>query len=218
MAKKNISKGVFITFEGPEGCGKTTHARLLCDFLNEMSLDCVPTREPGGTKAGEEIRGLLLHSSGVNISDLTELFLFEAARSQIVEEVIGPSLKAGKVVICDRFTDATICYQGYAGGIDIKSIESLNDVATGGLKPDITILLDVDTDTGLSRAMSKGFDRMEKKEIGYHKKVRDGYLKLAKRFPERIKVIKVDGSIEYTQKLVRREVEKIVVRKHKRAG
>ena len=217
MAQKNIKKGVFITFEGPEGCGKTTHAQALCDFFKNKSLDCVFTREPGGTKAGEEIRRLLLHSSGIEMSNLTELFLFEAARSQIVEELIKPSLKAGKVVICDRFTDATICYQGYAGGIDIESIESLNEVATGGLKPDLTILLDVDTATGLSRAMSKGFDRMEKKEIGYHKKVRDGYLKLAKKYPERIKVIKVDGSIEYTQTLVKREAEKIVFRKHKRA-
>lgn len=209
MAKKSIKKGVFITLEGPEGCGKTTHAQLLCDFLKQKSYECVLTREPGGTKAGEEIRKVLLHSSGINISDLTELFLFEAARSQIVEELIRPSLKSGKVVICDRFTDATICYQGYAGGVDIKSIEALNEIATGGLRPDITILLDIDTGTGLSRAMSKGFDRMEKKELGYHKKVRDGYLKLAKKNPERIKVIKVDGSIEYTQTLVRREVEKI---------
>jgi dTMP kinase len=209
VAKKSIKKGIFITLEGPEGCGKTTHAQLLCDFLKQKSYECVLTREPGGTKAGEEIRKVLLHSSGINISDLTELFLFEAARSQIVEELIKPSLKSGKVVICDRFTDATICYQGYAGGVDIKSIEALNEIATLGLRPDITILLDIDTVTGLSRAMSKGFDRMEKKELNYHKKVRDGYLKLAKKNPERIKVIKVDGSIEYTQTLVRREVEKI---------
>ena len=218
MAKKNLKKGIFITFEGPEGCGKSTHAELLCNFLKERSHDCVLTREPGGTRCGEEIRQLLLHSSGFSISDLTELFLFEAARSQIVEELIKPSLAKGKIVICDRFSDATVTYQGYGGGIDLKAIETLNEIATKGLKPDITILLDIDTATGLTRAQSKGVDRMEKKELAYHKRVAAGYLKLAKRFPKRIKVIKVDSSIEYTQTLVRREVEKIVVQRDKRTG
>ena len=217
MAQQNLERGVFITFEGPEGCGKSTHARLLCDFLKARSFDCVLTREPGGTKAGEEIRRILLHSDGVRISDLTELFLFEAARSQIVREVIGPSLAKGKIVICDRFSDATMAYQGYAGGIDLKSIDGLNAVATGGLKPDITILLDVDTITGLDRAKGKGPDRMEKKEIAYHKRVRAGYLKLAKAYPGRIKVIKVTGSIGDTQALVKREAGRVIQR-HKRAG
>ena len=218
MANKSLKRGVFITFEGPEGCGKSTHASLLCDFLKGQSYDCVLTREPGGTKAGEEIRRILLHSSGINISDLTELFLFEAARAQIVEEVIKPNLAKGRIVICDRFGDATVSYQGYGGGIDIKIIEKLNEISTGGLKPDITLLLDIDPITGLTRAQSKGIDRMEKKELAYHKRVMAGYLKLAKRYPGRIKVIKVDGSIEYTQTVVRREVEKIVVPRRKRAG
>ncbi len=218
MAKKNLKRGMFITFEGPEGCGKTTHAQLLCEYIKSLGHDCVLTREPGGTKAGEEIRRLLLHSSGINMIDLTELFLFEAARSQIVAELIQPNLAAGKWVVCDRFTDATICYQGYGGGIETESIEALNRIATGGLEPDMTILLDVDTAAGLTRAMSKGFDRIEKKELSYHKRVRDGYLKLAKKQPGRIKVISVDGSIEYTQTLVRREVDKIVIPKRKRAG
>lgn len=210
MAKKNIKRGIFITFEGPEGCGKSTHSRLLCDFLQRRGYACVLTREPGGTKVGEEIRRILLHSDGVEISSMTELFLFEAARSQIIDELICPSLMTKKIVICDRFTDATICYQGYAGGIDLKSIEILNGAATSGLKPDLTILLDVDTVTGLGRARAKGTDRMEKKKLAYHKKVRAGYLKLAKAYPERIKVIKVDGSIEDTQGRVRREVERVI--------
>lgn len=212
MAQKSLKKGLFITFEGPEGCGKSTHSRLLRDFLNRRSYNCVLTREPGGTKAGEEIRSLLLHSDGVKISDLAELFLFEAARSQIVEELIRPSLAKGKIVICDRFSDATVCYQGYAGGVDLKSIETLNDVATCGVTPDITILLDIDTITGLKRAKGKGTDRMERKRIAYHRRVRSGYLKLAKRYHGRIKVIKVDGDIEDTQLRVRREVERVIQR------
>jgi len=217
MAKKSLKRGIFITLEGPEGCGKSTHARLLYDFLRKSSYKCLLTREPGGTKAGEEIRRMLLHSDGVKMSDLTELFLFEAARSQIVGEVIKPSLAKGMVVVCDRFSDATICYQGYAGGVEIASIEALNRIATGGLAPDLTILLDIDTSVGLERAKGKGVDRMEKKESAYHKRVRAGYLKLAKKYPRRIKVIKVMATVEETQNLVRQEVER-VVRGRQRAG
>ncbi len=210
MAKKNLKRGIFITFEGSEGCGKTTHARLAFDFLKSRSYDCVLTREPGGTKAGEEIRRVLLHEDGFMISDLAELFLFEAARAQIVEELIGPALSKGRIVLSDRFSDATFSYQGYAGGVDLKIISRLDKVATGGLVPDLTILLDVDTITGLERACRKGIDRMENKRLAYHKKVRAGYLKLAKKYPKRIKVIKVAGSIEDTQKIVRREVLRVV--------
>ena len=216
MANKELKRGFFITFEGVEGCGKSTHSRLLCDLLKKRAYDSLLTREPGGTKAGEEIRRILLHSDGVNISDLTELFLFEAARAQIVTELIKPGLAAGKIVICDRFSDATICYQGYAGGVDLKLIKTLNKIATGGLKPDLTILLDVDTAIGLRRAKSKGIDRMERKKFAYHKKVRAGYSKLAKIYPNRIKVIKVDGSIEDTQMIVKKEVERVIQR-YKRA-
>ena len=217
MADKKLKRGVFITFEGVEGCGKSTHSRLLCDSLKNRSYSCLLTREPGGTKTGEEIRRILLHSDGIDISDLTELFLFEAARAQIVEELIKPSLAAGKIVVCDRFSDATVCYQGYAGGVDLKAIESLNGVATGGLKPDLTILLDVDTATGLDRAKAKGVDRMERKHFAYHKRVRAGYLKLAKIHPKRIKVVRVGCSIEDTQAIVKREVERVIQR-YKRAG
>ena len=214
---KKLKRGVFITFEGPEGCGKSTHARLLSEFLKKRSYGCVLTREPGGTRCGEKIRRILLHSDGFEISDLAELFLFEAARSQIVGELILPSLAKGKIVICDRFSDATVCYQGYAGGIDLRAIETLNAIAAGGLKPEITILLDVDTVTGLERAKAKGIDRMEKKELAYHKRVRAGYLKLAKRYPERIRVVRVAGDIDHTQALVRREVE-LVIQRYKRTG
>lgn len=217
MAKKGLRRGIFITFEGPEGCGKSTHSKLLYDYLKKRSYDCIRTREPGGTKMGEEIRRILLHSDGMAISDLGELFLFEAARSQIVREVIAPAIVDKRIVICDRFGDATVAYQGYGGGLPVSVIKTLNNAATGGLKPDLTVLLDVDTMVGLKRARSKGVDRMEKKDVVYHKRVRRGYLELAKSEPSRIKVIKVEDTIAKTQCLVRQEVE-LVVQRYKRAG
>jgi len=217
MAKKNLRRGIFITFEGPEGCGKSTHSKLLYAYLLRRGYDCIQTREPGGTELGEHVRQVLLHSKDIKISDLAELFLFEACRSEIVKEVIRPNLADGRIVICDRFSDATLCYQGYGGKVPMDIIETLDRIATRGLKPDLTILLDVDTLTGLRRAKAKGIDRMEKKDVRYHKRVRGGYLKLAEIYPERIKVIKVRGDIEKTQALVRAEVE-LVIRGHKRTG
>jgi len=212
-----MKRGIFITFEGPEGCGKSTHSKLVSVYLQDLGFGCVHTREPGGTALGEKIRKVLLGSDGIGISDLAELFLFEACRAQIVEEVIRPALKVKKIVICDRYSDATVSYQGYGGGIPLSQIETLNKVATGNLKPDLTILLDVDTLTGLRRAKRNGADRMERKHVSYHRRVRRGYLRLAKMYPARIKVIKVAGSIEDTQKLVRREVKRVVQR-YKRTG
>lgn len=217
MEKKSLRRGIFITFEGPEGCGKSTQSKLLFDHLRRQDYPCIHTREPGGTKTGEAIRNVLLHSKDAAISDLTELFLFEACRSEIVKEVIRPSLAGKIIVICDRFSDATLSYQGYGGKLPIKTIMTLDNIATGALKPDLTILLDIDTLTGLKRAKAKGVDRMEKKDIAYHKRVRSGYLKLAKADPKRIKVIKVTDGIEKTQGLVRREVERVIQR-YKRAG
>lgn len=202
MAKKSLRRGLFITFEGTEGCGKSTQSRLLYDCL-KCSYDCVYTREPGGTAAGDYIRHILLHSKKIKISDMAEVFLFEAARAQIVREVIRPSLKAGRIIICDRFSDATIAYQGYGGKIPLKLIESLNAAATEGLKPDLTIILDIDINTGLRRAKKKGIDRMEAKDIAYHRRVRAGYLKLAKSEPKRIKIIKVESDLYKTQENIR---------------
>jgi len=217
MAKQKLKKGIFITFEGPEGCGKSTHSKLACEYLKNKGYDCVYTREPGGTKLGERIRQVLLHSDGIEISDLAELFLFEAARSQIVAELIKPSLAKKKIVICDRFSDATFSYQGYGGKIPMEEIKVLDRVATASLKPDATILLDIDTETGLKRAKPKGADRMEAKDVAYHKRVRSGYLKLARADPSRIKVIKVTGPIDDTQEQVRREVD-LVIQRYKRPG
>jgi dTMP kinase len=208
MAKK----GLFITFEGSEGCGKTTHSKLVYDSLVSEGIDCVFTREPGGTKLGEGIRALLLHSDDVGISDASELFLFEAARAQVIEEVIRPALEEGRIVLCDRFYDATLAYQGYGAGLPIKMIKTLNKMVSGKIVPDLTILFDIDTETGLDRASSKGIDRMEKKDISYHKRVRMGYLKLAKDQPRRFKVIKVNATIEETQGKVLKEIGDVIQR------
>ena len=217
MANKGLRKGIFITFEGVEGCGKSTQSRLLYDYLKRRGYDCIHTREPGGTKAGEMIRRILLHSKGVELSDMTELLLFEANRSQIVEELIQPSLRNKQIVICDRFSDATLSYQGYGGRVPLKAARAIDRIATNGLKPLLTILLDIDTITGLRRARRKGIDRMEAKDIIYHKRVRAGYLELAKEEPRRIKVIKVSGDISDVQSAVRNEVE-IVLQRYKRSG
>jgi dTMP kinase len=197
-----MKKGLFITFEGIEGCGKTTQSRLLYDYLRGRGHDCVYTREPGGTRLGEKIRETMLHLK-IAISDLAEVFLFEAARAEIVREVITPALKKGKVVICDRFYDATTAYQGFGGGVNLNLIDKLNSMATGGLKPGLTILLDVDVKIGLARAKKKGADRMEAKAAAYHKKVRAGYLSLARMEPERIKIVKVKADLHKTQEKIR---------------
>ncbi len=204
MAKKSLTKGVFITFEGPEGCGKSTQSKLLYDYLRKHSYDCVYTREPGGTKLGEKIRQIVLHIDGMKISDLAELFLFEAARAQIVNEIISPSLEKGKIVICDRFSDATVAYQGYGGKIPLNVVTVLNKMASSGLKPHLTVLLDVDTLTGLKRAIKKGIDRMEKKDIAYHRRVRSGYLRFARKESKRIKIVQVEKNKFVTQDKIRK--------------
>jgi len=207
-----MSRGVFITFEGCEGCGKSTHSRLLYDYLEKLGYECIITREPGGTGAGEEIRKVLLHSDGVDMSDITELFLFESARAQIVVQAIRPALEKKKIVICDRFSDATLAYQGYGGKIPVKTIMILDRIATGGIRPDITFVLDIDTVTGLNRAKRKGCDRMEKKALAYHRRVRAGYLAIARQEPARVKVVRVEEDIHKTQDNIRRQVDRVVQR------
>lgn len=210
-----LQAGVFITFEGTEGCGKSTQSKLLYDYLRRRGYDCVYTREPGGTGLGEKIRETLLHSKNIEISDLAELFLFEAARAQIVREIISPALKDKKIIICDRFYDATTAYQGCGGKVSLKTIRALNDIASGGIKPDLTILLDVDINTGLRRAKKKGSDRMEAKKLAYHKRVRAGYIALAKKEPNRINVVKVKEDIAITQGKIRKLTQD-VISKYKR--
>ncbi|MDD4879680.1 MAG: dTMP kinase [Candidatus Omnitrophica bacterium] len=202
-------RGRFITIEGPEGSGKSTHSRMLCDHLRRRGLKVLHTREPGGTKIGETVRKVLLDKKNKKMSAACELFLFLAARAQIVEEIIRPALARGYIVVCDRFHDATVAYQGYGAGLGLELIGSAGRLATGGLKPDLTVLLDVETKAGLKRAGIK--DRMEIKPVRFHKKVRDGYLKIAKREPRRIKVIRTtDAPVAAVQDKIRKAVSHVI--------
>lgn len=170
---------LFITFEGGEGSGKSTQTRALYRRLNTLAIPALLTREPGGTAAGERIARWLKWAHGAGISPLTELLMFNASRAQLIEEVIQPALKSGKVVICDRFTDSTIAYQGYGRGLDVKLVKEINSAATRGLKPDLTILLDMPVEAGLDRKSDGKQDRFHQADIAFHRKVRQGYLKLA---------------------------------------
>ncbi len=190
MAKKAL----FITFEGIDGCGKTTQLENVRKLLEENGIECVTTREPGALKLGSQIREILLHYDGV-VADNCEMFLFLADRSQHVETFIKPMLEEGKVVLCDRHTDSTIAYQGYGRGGDVEKLTELNKIATNGLVPDLTFLFDVSVETGHERA-GKDLDRLELAGKEFFERTRQGYLTLAKQHPERIKVINAEKSKE----------------------
>jgi dTMP kinase len=207
-----MKRGIFITFEGCEGSGKSTQSRLLGEYLKKKGFKVVLTREPGGTALSENIRQVLLHTKQ-NVSPIAELMLFEAGRAQHVKEVILPSLKAGKIIICDRYTDATLAYQGFARGLDLRTIKQLNDIATGGVYPHLTIYIDIPAKKGLNKAkkLSKAsYDRLENEKISFHEKVRKGYLAVAKSDPKRVKIIKCQKNIEGTHNLVIKTVNKIL--------
>ena len=212
MAKKGLKKGIFITFEGPDGCGKSTHSALAAKFLRKAGFDVVYTREPGGTAAGNRIRNILLNAKKARISPLTEVFLFEAARSELVKQVIKPALDKKKIVISDRFNDATLVYQGYAGSVPLGHIKRIEDISTSGVKPDLTVLLDIGAKKGLSKIELHKRDRMESKPLSFHDRVRRGYLDLASRDRKRIKVIKTGKTIEETFGHVEKEVACVVDR------
>ncbi len=180
---------LFITFEGSEGCGKSTQAKVLWRKLHRLGIPVELTHEPGGTALGNQLRRTLKKGRQDKISPLAELFLFAACRIQLVTEVIRPSLQQGKVVICDRFADSTTVYQGYGRGLDLETIKKINELATQEVKPNLTILLDIPTQKGLDRKQSTTNDRFEAEDIAFHNKVRDGYLKLAAEEPERWLVI-----------------------------
>ncbi len=182
--------GFFITLEGPEGCGKTTQAKLLADALEAQGRKVKLTREPGGDPVSEDIRAILLNGPDHSVVDRAEVFLYLAARAQHTERVIRPALDEGAVVICARFTDSTLAYQGYGSGLDLDDIRTMNAFATGHLAPDITLLLDIDVPIGLAR--QKDWNRMERKAIEYHERVRQGFLSEAGLYPERI--VMVDAS------------------------
>jgi dTMP kinase len=180
--------GLFITFEGGEGCGKSTQSRLLLKKLERQKIPAVLTHEPGGTALGNELRKALKKKRGSFISPQAELFLVAASRAQLVAEVIHPALEEGKIVICDRFTYSTLVYQGYGRGLELSFVETVNNVATGNLKPDLTILLDISPDQGLARKRSLR-DRFELEDLSFHRRVREGYLKMVAAESERWLVI-----------------------------
>lgn len=195
-----MDKGLFITFEGADGCGKTTQMQMLAQYLKEQGQDVVLTREPGGKGLGEKVREILLNYDG-EVSDRCESFLFLADRAQNIDIIVNPAVEAGKFVLCDRHTDSTVAYQGYGRGLNLERIKKLNNLATNGKKPDLTFLFDIDTETSMRR-VGKEKDRMESAGIEFHNRVRQGYLELAKQEPERIKVIDATKSIEEIHKEV----------------
>jgi dTMP kinase len=192
---------MFISFEGIEGSGKTTQVRYMVEFLQNKGLDCVFTREPGGTRIGEKIRAILLDPLSKDMDPLTELLLYTADRAQHVRECVLPLLASGKTVLCDRYFDATMAYQGFARGIDIVLIEKIHCLLFEDLKPDLTFLLDLPAEIGLARAwkqINKGArtgeeTRFEEETLSFHKKVRSGYLEIARLEPERFRIIDASG-------------------------
>jgi dTMP kinase len=210
-----VAAGIFITLEGIEGCGKSTQAGLLREFLAECGLEVVLTREPGGSAIGEKIRSILLDPDNTGMAPMTELLLYEASRRQHMQEVIGPALREGKAVLCDRFFDASTAYQGYGRGIDVDTVIYLNLVATGGRKPDLTIVLDLPVSVGLKR-LGKNLDRIEREAVEFHERVRNGYLETARREPERIMVVDAGGSVEETFLKVKAPVESMLAERKAR--
>lgn len=189
-----MKKGLFITFEGADGCGKTTQLKLLAEYLQEKGRDVLITREPGAKGLGEKVREILLNYDGV-VSDRCESFLFLADRAQHVDVIVNPAVSAGQIVLCDRHIDSTVAYQGYGRGLSIERINLLNEIATNGKKPDLTFVFDIDVDTSMSR-VGEEKDRLESAGREFHERVRLGYLEIAKAEPQRIKVINAIQSIE----------------------
>jgi dTMP kinase len=185
-----MKPGILITLEGNEGCGKSTQIKLLYHYLKKKGKSVFLTREPGGTKIGDGIRQVLLDTKNSGMSPITETLLYMASRAQIIQEVIAPRLKKGQIVLCDRWMDATVAYQGFGGGVDVEWIHRLGKEITQGVTPALSIYLDLPVKIGLKRATShKAADRMEKKNIQFHEKVRNGFLWISKKDPKRFKRI-----------------------------
>ena len=183
---------MFITFEGPDGCGKTTQAHLIVAALQARGEPVIYTREPGGTEISEQIRQVLLSTRNLAMQSETEVLLFSAARAQIVAELIRPALSAGKIVICDRYADSTLAYQGYGLGLDLEALRAITHFATGGLVPDLTVYVDVPVEVGLLRRQRGETNRLDQKSVEYHTRVRAGYLALARAEPHRW--VGIDGT------------------------
>jgi len=191
---------MFITLEGPEGSGKSTQARLLVEALQRLRRDVLATREPGGTPIGEQIREVIHSLKNTDMQERTEILLFQASRAQLVEQVIRPHLANGGVVVCDRYADSTLAYQGYGYGRDLEQLRNLIAFATGGLQPDLTLLLDMDAEAGLKRRLKGGeWNRLDALDLSFHQRVREGYHHLVQTSPERWVIIDADRSVESVQ-------------------
>jgi dTMP kinase len=189
---------MFITLEGPEGSGKTSHIPALAEAIRQAGHEIVVTREPGGTQIGDEIRSTLLSLKNTEMHPTTEILLFQASRAQLVNQVIRPALAESKVVLCDRYADSTLAYQGYGHQTDLEQLTRIVSFATGGLKPDLTVLMDVDIETGLGRRSSddEQWNRLDAKEVAFHRRVREGYHKMAAAEPERWEIIDAAQPLE----------------------
>lgn len=185
---------LFITFEGGEGCGKSTQARALYRRLSKLAIPVILTHEPGGTPLGKRLSRWLKWTKDADIAPLTELLMFNSSRSQLITEVIKPGLKGEEIVICDRYADSTTVYQSYGRGLDLEMVKTINNIATGGLKPDLTVLLDISAEEGLARQRGKKQDRFEQEELAFHYRIRESYLKLAANEPERWLVVDASQS------------------------
>jgi len=200
---------LFVTFEGPEGSGKTTQLRLLAGYLRDQGHDVLTTREPGSTPIGERVRAILLDPSHTEMLPPTEFLLFSAARSQHVGQVIRPHLERGGMVLCDRYADSSLAYQGYGHCLDLETLYAITRFATGGLAPDVSLYFDVPVEVGLQRkAGGEGdaWNRMEQKEMAYHERVRAGYLTMVAQEPERWCLLDATRELDKVQALVRRLV------------
>ncbi len=210
-------RGKFITFEGPDGSGKTTQLGLLAEELLKEGYDVITTREPGGTVIGDKIRKVLLNPEHKNLKEQTEILLYAASRAQLVQELIIPNLNKGKIVLCDRFMDASIAYQAYGLGMERKVVELINYFATSKLSPDRTYLLHVDPETGLKRLKRRfinefgdSLDRIEQRNIAYHQRVLRGFDSLAEEYPNRIKKIEANQNIEAIFSEIKEDIHRIL--------
>lgn len=203
-----MKKGLFITLEGADGCGKTTQLNLLKEYLTSRGYEIVVTREPGGKGLGEKLREILLNYDG-EVSDRCEAFLYLADRAQNIDTIIKPAINSGKIVLCDRHTDSSVAYQGYGREQNIDNINMLNELAVNGVHPDLTIVFDIDTETSMARVGAEK-DRLESAGIEFHKRVRNGYLEIAKKNPQRIKVVDASHTIEDVQRDVIKIVEEVL--------
>ena len=206
-----MSKGIFITMEGPDGSGKSTQIALLKEYLEAEGYNVLITREPGGTTISEAIRGIILNKDYTEMSPVTEMLLYASARAQLIAEVVGPELDKGNAVISDTFVDSSLVYQGMARGLGVDAVYEVNKQAIGKYMPDVTFLLDLPAEVGISRKKDqKELDRMELESLEFHKKVAEGYRKLAEKFPERIETLDATLPIEEISGLIKDRVRGIL--------